>query len=171
VVSSIPMATPWRNAGSSGAGNVTPLRRRHVISLISLRARPSARRRGAPVVLIADDTRDTRELYGMYFASRGFDVLTADDGESAVQITRDRRPHVVVMDLAMPRVNGIVATQWIKQDRRTRRTRVIILTGYPYRAIEQGALESGADMFLTKPCLPEDLERHVREVLKPPAKR
>jgi CheY-like chemotaxis protein len=157
-------------AASSDARNVTPLRRARVISLVSPRTRPSARRRGQPVVLIADDTRDTRELYGMYFASRGFHVLTADDGESAVRVALDQRPHVIVMDLAMPRLDGIIATQRIKQDRRTRRTRVIILTGYPYKAIERGALESGADMFLTKPCLPEDLERHVRVLLKPRTK-
>lgn len=139
--------------------------RRPNVSLSRRLPRPSARQRGAPVVLIADDTRDTRELYGVYFTSRGFRVLTANDGESAVRITLDERPHVVVMDLAMPRLDGIAATQRIKQDRRSRRTPVIILTGYPYKAIERGALEAGADAFLTKPCLPEDLEGHVRRLL------
>ena len=149
-----------------------PLRRRTSVRPLPLRApRRATQKRSAPVVLIADDTRDTRELYGVYFTSRGFRVVTADDGESAVRIARDERPKVIVMDLAMPRLDGIVATQRIKQDRRLRRTRVIILTGHPYKAIERGALEAGADKFLTKPCLPEDLERHVRELLKPPPKR
>jgi two-component system, cell cycle response regulator DivK len=96
--------------------------------------------------------------------------VTANDGENAVRVALDQRPHVIVMDLSMPRLDGIDATRRIKRDRRARRGRVIILTGYPYKAIERGALESGADMFLTKPCLPEDLERHVRDLLKPPTK-
>jgi DNA-binding response OmpR family regulator len=43
---------------------------------------------------------------------------------------------------------------------------VILLTGYPHKAIEKGALEAGVDIFLTKPCLPEDLEGHVRRLLE-----
>ena len=146
-----------------------PLRRVHSHPLAGPASRPTARRRSAPVVLIVDDTRDTRELYGVYFTSCGFRVVTADDGESAVRVASEQRPDVVIMDLAMPRLDGIVATQRIKQDRRTRRARIIILTGYPFKAIERGALESGADKFLTKPCLPEDLEHHVRDLLKPPS--
>jgi CheY-like chemotaxis protein len=69
------------------------------------------------------------------------------------------------MDLAMPRLNGISAVHRLKQDARTRDIPVIILTGYAFRAIQQGALEAGADVFLTKPCLPEDLERHVQSLL------
>jgi two-component system cell cycle response regulator DivK len=117
--------------------------------------------------MIADDTTDTRELYAMYFRTRGFSVVTAQDGEAAVAGARTHRPDVIVMDLAMPRLDGIAATERVKADVRTRRTRIIILTGYPYRAIEQGALEAGADMFLIKPCLPEDLERHVNELRRP----
>ena len=48
---------------------------------------------------------------------------------------------------------------------RTRRIPIVVLTGRAYRAIEQGALEAGADVFLTKPCLPEDLESRIRQLL------
>jgi two-component system, cell cycle response regulator DivK len=71
---------------------------------------------------------------------------------------------VIVMDLAMPGLNGITATHRLKQHPRTRRIPVIVLTGYAFRAIEQGALEAGADVFLTKPCLPEELELTIRSL-------
>ena len=129
--------------------------------------RASSRRRGERIILLADDTSDTRELYKMYFTGRGFRVLTADNGETAVRVAEDSRPDVIVMDLAMPGMSGITATKRIKTSLRSRRCRVIIFTGFPDRAMEQGALEAGADAFLTKPCLPEDLERHVRELLRP----
>ena len=92
-------------------------------------------------------------------------MLTAPDGDAAVQTAMAQRPDVIVMDLAMPRLNGISAVHRLKQDARTRNIPVIILTGYAFRAIQQGALEAGADVFLTKPCLPEDLERSVRDLL------
>ena len=119
----------------------------------------------SPIVLIVDDTVDTRELYAMYFRSRGFTALLAHDGVAGVAAARQKNPDVIVMDLSMPGLDGITATRQLKADAATRRTPVIILTGYPMRAIQHGALEAGADAFLTKPCLPEDLEQHVLRCL------
>lgn len=121
--------------------------------------------RRAGLVLIVDDSLHTRELYNEYLTFRGFGVLTAPDGESGLALALTTKPDVVVMDLAMPGLNGITATHRLKQHPRTRRIPIIVLTGYAFRAIQQGALEAGADVFLTKPCLPEDLERTVRDLL------
>ena len=120
--------------------------------------------RRQPLVLVADDTADVRDLYSMYLTSRGFRVLTAQDGAVAIQTALDHRPDVIVMDLAMPQLDGITAAQRIKANAGTRQTRVILLTGYPNYAIERDARERGIDRFLTKPCLPEELERHVNEL-------
>jgi two-component system, cell cycle response regulator DivK len=131
--------------------------------------RPRQRRstRRPPVILIADDTTDTRDLYADYFGSRGFTVVTAHDGARAVEAALEHVPDVMVMDLAMPQIDGITAIRRIKADPRTERSRVILLTGYPHKAIERGALEAGADLFLTKPCLPEVLERYVNRLRRP----
>ena len=126
--------------------------------------RPRARAHG--LVLIVDDTADTREMYSQYLTSRGFTVLTARDGAFGVDMARRRRPDVIVMDLAMPNVDGITATQRLKGDMATCRMPILILTGYPMQAIDRGALEAGADVFLTKPCLPEDLEEHVQRLIE-----
>jgi two-component system cell cycle response regulator DivK len=122
-----------------------------------------ARRDG--LVLIVDDSLHTRELYMEYLKYRGLGVVTAPEAEAGLTLARTLRPDVVIMDLAMPGLNGITATQRLKQDPRTRRIPVIVLTGYAFRAIEHGALEAGADAFLTKPCLPEDLEAKIRQLL------
>jgi two-component system, cell cycle response regulator DivK len=114
---------------------------------------------------VVDDTVDTRELYALYFRSLGFTVLTAHDGITGVAMARDKRPDIIVMDLSMPGLDGIAATRQLKADPRTHRTPVIILTGYPMRAIQDGALDAGADAFLTKPCLPEELDQHVQRLL------
>jgi CheY-like chemotaxis protein len=112
------------------------------------------------VILIAEDTTDSRELYAEYFEARGFSVVTARDGEGAVQAALEHVPEVIVMDLAMPQIDGITAIKRIKADAGLQHTRVIVLTGYHF-ALEKSALEAGADLFLRKPCLPERLETHV----------
>jgi len=121
---------------------------------------PPRRLRRPPVILIVDDTTNTRDLYADYFESRGFSVVTAHDGARAVQAALEHVPDVIVMDLAMPQIDGITAIRRIKADARTLGTGVILLTGYPM-AVERSALEAGADLFLRKPCLPERLARHV----------
>ncbi len=131
------------------------------------RRRPSGRgaRRGW-LVLIADDAFDVRQMYSEYLTHQGFQVLTAADGAAAFEMAFALRPDVAVLDLAMPRLNGISVTNRLKRHRRTSKIPIIVLTGYAFKAIEQGALEAGAAAFLTKPCLPEDLEEHVRRILE-----
>ena len=133
--------------------------------LDSLQPRRARRPRHAGLVLIVDDSAHTRELYTEYLIFRGLGVVSAPDAEAGLMLAHSLRPDVIVMDIAMPRLNGITATQRLKQDPRTRRIPVIVLTGYVFRAIEQGALEVGADTILTKPCLPEDLELTIRRLM------
>jgi len=110
-------------------------------------------------------------MYALYLKHGGFTTYTTPDGGAAVEIALDVRPDVVVMDLSMPFVDGLTAIRRLKMHPRTREIPVILLTGYPSMAVERDAIRAGADVFLTKPCLPEDLERHVRHLLdRPPAR-
>jgi two-component system cell cycle response regulator DivK len=126
---------------------------------------PTRRSRPRPRVLIVDDSPHTRELYSEYLTFRGLAVITAADGESALRLALTTKPDLVVLDLAMPGMNGITVVHRLKRDRHTRRIPIVVLTGHALRAIHEGALEAGADVFLTKPCLPEDLEQDVRRLL------
>jgi two-component system, cell cycle response regulator DivK len=112
-----------------------------------------------------DDSLHTRNLYSEYLTFCGLGVVSSPDGGSALVMARALRPDAIVMDLAMPGVDGITATRQLKADPKTRDIPVAILTGFGYRAIEMGVLEAGADLFLTKPCLPEDLEQEVRRLI------
>ena len=119
-------------------------------------------------MLVVDDSADAREMYSEYLRHRGFRVASVGDGSQAIRYAVTARPDVIIMDLAMPNMSGVTATRWLKSNPRTRSIPVVILTGYPYDAIEQGALEAGAVKLLTKPCLPETLEAEVRSVLAQP---
>jgi DNA-binding response OmpR family regulator len=118
-------------------------------------------------VLIVDDSVHVREMYAEYLDYRGFRVMCAADGNGGIQLAISGQPDVIVMDLAMPNVDGFDATRMLKRHSRTSRIPIVILTGYSDVAtLKQGALQAGADMFLAKPCLPEDLEGHVRSLLE-----
>ena len=127
---------------------------------------PPQRGRVQLTVLIVDDVADTRELYATYFQMEGYKVVTAHDGLTGVEAALRYSPDVIVMDLSMPGIDGVEATRRLKAQASD--LRILLLTAYPMHAIERGALEAGADGFLTKPCLPEDLETHVRRLLSRP---
>ena len=123
------------------------------------------RRAPRATILVVDDTADTRELYALYFRSRGFIVDTASNGQDAIEAAHRLHPDVIVMDVAMPGLDGISATREIKQHPHTVDIPVLILTAYPIRAIKGGALDTGA-RFVMKPCTPEELERQICRVLE-----
>jgi len=82
-------------------------------------------------------------------------VAEAEDGEEAVRLARELSPDVVLMDLSMPRLDGIAATRRIKADRPE--AKVVILTVHADEAYRRAAMESGADGFLPKKTLPAGL--------------
>ena len=129
-------------------------------------SRPAPRARRLGVLLIVDDTADTRDMYSLYFRSIGFTVMTAEDGEAGIEAAATQRPDVIIMDLSMPRMDGITAIRHLKQDPRSRDIPVVLFTGYPLRALDEGALDAGAAALQTKPCLPEDLETLVLGLLE-----
>jgi two-component system, cell cycle response regulator DivK len=163
--------------GRSGKGH-RPSNPEPALPSLLIRTPPSVRTalgdatasRGLGLVLIADDTFDTRELYEVYLTGQGFAVKTVTDGEAAVEEAIAIVPDVIVMDISMPRLDGVAATRQLKEHPRTRHVPVVIWTAYPHKAIQRGALEAGADAFMVKPCLPEELENHLRSLI-PSAQR
>src|SRR5262245_44416720 len=149
----------------------SPLRGSSTESRLADRARRSRHSRGVAFVLLVDDSADAREMYSEYLRHRGFRVASVADGSQAIQYGVTVRPDVIIMDFAMPNMSGVTATHWLKSNPRTHSIPVIILTGYPFEAIEQGALQAGAVRLLTKPCLPETLEAEIRSVLELPPGR
>ena len=130
--------------------------------------------RRAKRVLIVDDVEDNRRIYRMFLRREGFDVITAVDGRDALAKAAALLPDLVVMDLAIPAIDGWEATRRLKRDRRTRAIPVIALTCHVLTGAREQAREAGCDAFLAKPCLPEELTREIRRVLKmgtPPRRR
>ncbi len=108
-------------------------------------------------MLVVDDFLDAREMYAEYFAFSGFRVVEASNGAEAVQKALELIPHVILMDLSMPGMDGWEATRRLKADRRTKHIPVIALTGHALTGYAESAKQAGCDAFVTKPCLPDTL--------------
>jgi len=118
-------------------------------------------------VLVVDDFDDAREMYAEYLEFVGFEVDTASNGREAVEKAQDGEPDIILMDLSLPIMDGWEATRLLKQDARTRNIPVMALTGHVLAGNAEHAREAGADEFVAKPCLPQDLENKIRNMLKP----
>jgi two-component system phosphate regulon response regulator PhoB len=116
-----------------------------------------------PIVLVVDDDLDARLIYRHYLTVMGCQVYTASDGLIGVQLAKRKKPNVIVMDLAMPRLNGWAATAELKQTASTRDIPIIVLTAVP--ASRQDARNAGCDGLLAKPCMPELLWSEIRLLL------
>jgi two-component system, cell cycle response regulator DivK len=127
---------------------------------------PAARDR--QLVLVVEDYQDAREMYAAYLQFSGFDVAEAANGVEAVEKATALLPDIVLMDLALPRMDGWEATRRLKADARTRHIPVVALTGHALAGHADGAREAGCDAFVTKPCLPDALVAEIRRLLDQP---
>ncbi len=118
-----------------------------------------------PLVLVVDDYQDAREMYAECLDASGFAVAQAESGDEAVAKALALQPALIVMDLALPGMDGWTATRAIKTDARTARIPVVALTGHARSDASTAAREAGCDAFLTKPCLPDAIVELVRRLL------
>jgi CheY-like chemotaxis protein len=117
-----------------------------------------------PVVLVVDDDLDARLIYRHYLTVMGCHVYTARDGYIGVEMAKRKKPDVIVMDLAMPRMNGWAATAELKDSAMTRDIPIIVVTAV--QASRAEAHVAGCTSFLPKPCLPELLWSEIRELIR-----
>jgi len=118
------------------------------------------------LVLLVEDTLDTLEAFSHFLRGAGFRVETAVDGRQAVDKARALRPDVVVMDLALPELDGWEATHRIKSDPLTRHVPVIAFSGHAFQQSKESARQAGCDAFLIKPLDPALLIAEIRRVVE-----
>jgi two-component system cell cycle response regulator DivK len=115
------------------------------------------------MILVVDDDADARTIYRDYLRAMGCRVVTARDGEAALVKVSRQRIDLIVMDLAMPRMDGWAATRALRQSAATRWVPIIALTAVP--TSRNTARKAGCNAYLAKPCLPELLWWEVRALL------
>jgi CheY-like chemotaxis protein len=119
----------------------------------------------SPLVLVVEDYQDAREMYAAYLQFSGFRVAEATNGVEAIEKTLELMPDIILMDLALPRMDGWEATRRLKMDERTKHIPIVALTGHALAGHAEGARQAGCDSFVTKPCLPDALVAEIQRML------
>jgi two-component system, cell cycle response regulator DivK len=115
-------------------------------------------------VLLAEDVEDLREIFGVSLRFAGFDVVVAQNGPEALAAVERDHPDLILMDVSMPGIDGWEATRRLKTDPATQGIPIIILSAHVFEDSRRRAREVGADGFIGKPCLPDDLVQRVQEI-------
>lgn len=117
----------------------------------------------AETVLIVEDDRDIVELLSLYLTGSGYDVVTAENGEDALEQLRQHPADIALVDIMMPRMNGY---DFIKALRATDNIPVIIISARTQAADKIVGLDAGADGFIAKPFNPLEVTAQIRALLR-----
>jgi DNA-binding response OmpR family regulator len=120
------------------------------------------------VVLVADDDDDILLLVTTRLKRDGFDVIAARNGEEALALAQERRPDIAVLDIGMPKLDGLEVLERIRADETLKGMRVLLLTAKAQESDVRRGYDAGADAYVRKPFSPADLSARVRELLDTP---
>ncbi len=118
-----------------------------------------------PLVLVVEDYQDAREMYAAYLQFSGYRVAEATNGLEAIEQANALMPDIILMDLALPMMDGWEATRRLKLQESTRHIPIVALTGHALAGHAEGARQAGCDAFVTKPCLPDALVAEIKRML------
>ena len=110
-------------------------------------------------ILIVEDEPKNMKLLRDLLQRFGYEILEAPDGEQGVKITMEKIPDLILMDIMMPKMDGLEATRIIKADIKTKHIPVIALTSYAMKGDREKTIEAGCDGYIAKPI-------DIKEVLK-----
>lgn len=117
------------------------------------------------LVLIVEDDRDNREACAEYLRFSGFQVEEACDGIEALEKGLDLLPDLILMDLAIPDVDGCEVTRRLRRNPKTRHIPILALTALVRPVDIQRAMQAGCNAFIEKPCRPNELLVEIRRQL------
>ena len=117
-------------------------------------------------ILLIEDDKNILELVKYNLEQEGFRVLTATRGNAGLEIALREKPALVILDLMLPEINGLEICKTLKQNDKTRRIPIIILTAKGTESDKIVGLELGADDYITKPFSPRELIARIKAVLR-----
>jgi len=121
-------------------------------------------------ILIAEDNPQNMRLLEMLLGAKGYTLLKATDGEEAVNLATTGRPDLIIMDIQLPKMNGLEATRKLRQLPDFSHTPIIAITAYAMKGDREKLLAAGCDAYLSKPINTRELPEIISEMLFPPPK-
>ena len=119
-----------------------------------------------PTILLVEDFDDTRLMMKMWLVKNGYRVIEAETGEEAIVLAQQERPDLILMDVMMPGMNGLDATQRIRQDRALRRTPIVAVSAYGAEEYRSLALDAGCNEYVSTPFEPQTLADLIKDLLQ-----
>jgi CheY-like chemotaxis protein len=123
----------------------------------------------SPTILLVEDNPDNRAIYGTILRHFGYQVAEAETGEDGIRLAREILPALILMDVAMPGMDGWEATRILKADAATAAIPIIALTAHAMAEDRRRAEEVGCDGYLSKPVEPRRVVQEVERLLAPAA--
>jgi two-component system alkaline phosphatase synthesis response regulator PhoP len=117
-------------------------------------------------ILLVDDEADILEFLSYNLRKEGYKVFTASDGEEGVRMTQQIQPSLILMDVMMPKMDGIEACQFIRKDLNLQQPIIAFLTSRAEDYAQIAGFEAGADDYITKPIRPRLLISKVESLLR-----
>jgi len=118
------------------------------------------------VILIVEDEPRNLKLIRDLLHVVGYETLEATDGKQGIELAKAHRPDLILMDIAMPVMDGLEATKALKADAETKNTHIIALTSHAMKGDEERIRAAGCDGYLTKPIDTREFLKKVAEYLR-----
>ncbi|HSL72705.1 MAG TPA: response regulator [Longimicrobiales bacterium] len=115
-------------------------------------------------ILFVEDQLELRAIHSAYLQLHGFRVLTADDGETGLDVAKLEHPDLIVLDHSLPRLTGLEVARELQKDPAMARIPIVMMTAVNYGAIGTKARAAGCVGFLSKPCTPSRLLQEVQRL-------
>ncbi|MGL4440562.1 MAG: response regulator [Bosea sp. (in: a-proteobacteria)] len=121
----------------------------------------------AKTVLIVEDNLLNMKLFNDLLEAHGYRTLKTTDGIEALEMTREHKPDLILMDIQLPEVSGLDVTRWIKEDNNISHIPVIAVTAFAMKGDEERMLRGGCEAYLSKPISVAKFLETVRAYLGP----
>ena len=116
-------------------------------------------------ILIVDDFEDTRLMMKLWLEKKGYRVVTAADGMEALMLAERESPDLIIMDLEMPKLNGLAATRRIREQEKMKNVPIIAVSAYGAEQFREAALEAGCNEYISTPFVPDELAEVLNRFL------
>ena len=120
-------------------------------SMRAIAGRQPEARQLRKTVLIVEDNELNMKLFHDLLEAHGYHILQTRDGMEALQIARDHKPDLILMDIQLPEVSGLQVTKWLKQDNGLKHIPVVAVTAFAMKGDEEKIREGGCEAYLAKP--------------------
>lgn len=117
-------------------------------------------------VMVVEDNEKNRKLMRVVLKAKGYNVIEAATGEEALNILRNQKPDIILMDIQLPGIDGITLIKQIKGTPTLKDTPIIAVTAYAMKGDEEKIMEAGCDAYVSKPINTQELPLIVEKYIK-----